>query len=73
VGYAVDVSDRVTYSVPGVQCEHCARAIRDDVSEVDGVEAVDVDLDAKLVTVRGSARSDEQVRAAIAEAGYEAA
>jgi copper chaperone len=67
------VSETVTYSVPGIHCEHCARAIREEVSEVDGVEAVDVDLDAKLVTVRGSARSDEQVRAAIAEAGYEAA
>jgi copper chaperone CopZ len=48
-------------------------SIREEVSEVDGVEAVDVDLDTKLVTVSGTAVDDGAVRAAIEEAGYEAA
>jgi copper chaperone CopZ len=48
-------------------------SIREEVSEVPGVDAVDVDLEAKLVTVAGNDVSDELVRAAIAEAGYEAA
>jgi copper chaperone CopZ len=37
------------------------------------VHAVEVDLDAKLVTIRGEELSDEALREAIEEAGYEAA
>jgi copper chaperone CopZ len=64
------VSETVTYSVPAVHCAHCAMAIREEVSEVEGV---DVDLDSKVVTVRGSTLEDAALRAAIGEAGYEAA
>ena len=60
------------YAVPAIHCEHCARAIREEVSEVAGVESVDVDLDAKTVTISGIGVSDDLVRAAIVEAGYEA-
>ena len=62
----------VTYSVPSVHCEHCASSIREEVSEVAGVEGVSVDLDAKLVIVTGALLDDAALRAAIAEAGYEA-
>jgi copper chaperone len=67
------MSDTKTYSVPAIHCGHCAAAIKEEVSSVDGVDAVDVDLDAKLVTIRGEALSDESLREAIEEAGYEAA
>jgi copper chaperone CopZ len=67
------VAETLTYTVPAIHCAHCGMSIREEVSEVTGVEAVDVDLDAKVVTVRGSGLSDEKLRAAIAEAGYEAA
>jgi copper chaperone len=48
-------------------------SIREEVSEVEGVEDVDVDLETKVVTIRGSALDDAALRAAIGEAGYEAA
>jgi copper chaperone CopZ len=48
-------------------------SIREEVSEVDGVEDVAVDLETKLVTVSGRALDDAALRAAIEEAGYEAA
>ena len=67
------MTDTITYSVPGIHCEHCARAIREEVFEVEGVEGVDVDLPAEVVIVRGGGFSDAHVREAIAEAGYEAA
>ncbi len=61
-----------TYNVPGISCNHCKMAIEGEVSEVSGVTAVDVDVDARTVTVEGAA--DEQaIIAAIDEAGYEVA
>jgi copper chaperone len=62
-----------TYSVPGVSCEHCRVAIAGEVSQVDGVASVDVDLGAKRVIVTGDAFADTAVRAAIDEAGYDVA
>ena len=67
------MSESVTYSVPAIHCAQCAMSIREEVSEVDGVEGVAVDLDAKLVTVSGRTLDDAALRAAIQEAGYEAA
>lgn len=67
------MSETITYSVPAIHCEHCEMSIREEVSEVAGVDEVAVDLDAKLVTVTGHALDDEALRAAIVEAGYEAA
>jgi copper chaperone len=61
------------YSVPGVSCEHCRSAITGEVSKVEGVTGVEVDLDAKRVVVHGEAVSDADVRAAIDEAGYDIA
>jgi copper chaperone len=66
------MSDAKTYTVPGIHCGHCATAIKDEVASVTGVEAVDVDLEAKVVTIHGEALSDEALRDAIQEAGYEA-
>ena len=67
------MSETVVYSVPAIHCAHCAMSIREEVSEVEGVDDVAVDLDTKVVTVRGAALDDVALRAAIEEAGYEAA
>ena len=63
----------MTYSVPGMSCEHCRTAITAEVSELAGVESVEIDLEDKLVVVRGDAVDDAAVRAAIDEAGYDVA
>ena len=67
------MSEIATYSVPAIHCAHCAMSIREEVSEVEGVEQVDVDLDSKTVTIHGGQLDDAALRAAIVEAGYEAA
>ena len=67
------MSTSVTYSVPAIHCAHCAMSIREEVSEVEGVDDVDVDLDSKVVTISGNELDDSALRAAIVEAGYEAA
>jgi copper chaperone len=63
----------ITYTVPGMSCGHCEQAVRSELREVTGVEAVEVDLVTKLVTVRGHDLDDAVLRTAIEEAGYEAA
>jgi len=63
----------ITYSVPGVSCEHCRKAIEGEVSQVQGVESVEVDLDRKIVTVSGEPLDEAAIVGAIDEAGYEVA
>jgi copper chaperone len=67
------VNDTMTYNVPAIHCAQCAMSIREEVSEVGGVEDVDVDLDTKIVTIKGLELDDGALRGAIQEAGYEAA
>ena len=63
----------ITYTVPGMSCGHCEQAVSSELVAVAGVENVDIDLDAKLVRVRGHDLDDGALRAAIEEAGYEVA
>jgi copper chaperone len=63
----------LSYSVPGVSCEHCVAAVTGEVEQVAGVESVVVDLESKRVTVKGRSIDDGAVRAAIDEAGYDIA
>ena len=67
------MTETVSYEVPGVHCAHCEAAITHEVGAVAGVEAVEVDLERKLVTVRGEGLDDARLRAAIDEAGYDVA
>jgi copper chaperone len=60
------------YSVPGISCGHCKAAIEGEVGKVAGVERVEVDIEAKTVRVEGAA-TDEAVRGAVDDAGYEVA
>jgi copper chaperone len=62
----------LTYLVAGMSCGHCKVAVTDEVSRVAGVDAVDVDLDSKLVRVHGTDVDAAAVVAAIDEAGYDA-
>jgi len=63
-----------TYSVTGMTCGHCAQAVTSELTALPGVAEVRVDLGTGSVTVTSSAPlADEQVRAAVDEAGYELA
>lgn len=59
-------------AVEGMSCGHCKLAITDEVTRVAGVESVDVDLETKLVRVRGTDVNEAAVVSAIGEAGYDA-
>jgi copper chaperone CopZ len=57
------------YIVEGMTCQHCVLSVTEEVSEVAGVENVDVDLSTGRLVVSGDV-NDESVREAVAEAGY---
>jgi copper chaperone CopZ len=55
-------------------CGHCVAAVTEEVAQLPGVTAVDVDLASGGLTVTSDAAVDESaVRAAVEEAGYEVA
>jgi copper ion binding protein len=60
-----------TWTVTGMTCAHCVQAVTDEVSAIDGVQAVEVELETGVVTVTADPEpSREQVAAAVDEAGY---
>ena len=67
------MSETITYTVSGMTCDHCKTAVTGELSSVAGVEVVDVDIGNKLVMVTGEELDDVALRAAIEQAGYEAA
>ncbi len=67
------MSETLEYTVSGMSCAHCVKAVSDEVGGVAGVDSVVIDLDTKAVVVHGESLDDAAIRAAIDEAGYEAA
>jgi copper chaperone len=67
------MSSTTSYPVTGMTCEHCAAAVTQELTALDGVEDVAVALAAggtSTVTVTSAAPLDpEQVAAALDEAG----
>jgi copper chaperone len=63
-----------TYKVPDVSCEHCVNAITKELTQIDGVSVVNVDLDSKKVTVvADDSVAEQQIRDGIDEAGFDIA
>ena len=60
-----------TYVVTGMTCEHCVNSVTEEVSAIDGVTDVQVDLATGGLTVSSSGPvEDAAVAAAVDEAGY---
>jgi len=65
---------KTSYSVVGMTCDHCVRSVTTEVSAVDGVCDVQVDLATGQVLVTAEQPLQaEQVREAVEEAGYQLA
>lgn len=58
------------YTVEGMTCAHCVASVKQEVGEVAGVAGVDVTLETGAVQVTGEGFTDEDVKAAVEEAGY---
>jgi len=65
------MSETATFTVTGMTCGHCVASVTEEISEIDGVQSVDVVLETGAVTVTSSHALDRaSVEAAVAEAGY---
>lgn len=61
-----------TYTVTGMHCGHCAQSVTEEVSAIDGVIDVSVDVPTGSVTVSSDRELDAtEVRSAVEEAGYQ--
>jgi copper chaperone len=62
-----------TYAVTGMSCEHCVNAVTSELSGLDGVSAVTVDLvpegSSSVMIASDRPLSDDAVSAALDEAG----
>ncbi|MCT1828783.1 heavy-metal-associated domain-containing protein [Brevibacterium luteolum] len=64
-----------TITVSGMTCEHCERAVKEELSALDGVRSVEVDLvaggDSTVRIASDAELSAVAIEAAVDEAGYE--
>jgi copper chaperone CopZ len=66
------MSMTTSYTVLGMTCDHCVRAVTSELEKVPAVERVSVDLPSGAVTVTSAAPvADDVIRDAVEEAGYE--
>ena len=58
--------------IEGMSCGHCIKHVKEVLTELDGVTNVDVSLETKTaILVSSTDISDEAIKAAINEVGYE--
>lgn len=58
------------YTVEGMTCGHCEMSVKEEIGEIAGVTGVSADHNTGQVSIEGTDFNDEQVSAAVAEAGY---
>jgi len=62
------------FTVTGMTCGNCEKHVAEEVSQIDGVDAVDVSHESgRLVVTSSKEIADDEIIAAVDEAGYEAA
>ena len=60
-----------TFEVTGMTCDHCRRAVTEEISRIPGIKGVTVDLATGSVTVTAAQPVDRaDITHAVDEAGY---
>ena len=68
-----EINDQTIVTVPEIVCDGCATSIKKALGNVKGISAVEVDVEAKKVTVNHDENiSREAIINALDRAGYEA-
>ncbi len=64
----------IQYTVPNISCNHCVHTVTTELSELAGIQNVQVDLGTKQVTIAYDApASPEKIKSLLAEINYPAA
>lgn len=58
-------------TIEGMSCNHCVMAVKNALSEIEGISHVDVELNNNRAIVEGDNLSDEVLKGQIEEAGYD--
>ena len=62
-----------TFSIPNISCGHCVMSIKNELSELEGVQTVEGDLGNKSITVEfESPVTIEQIKETLKEINYPA-
>ena len=68
------MSTTQTYAVTGMTCGHCESAVREEISQIPGIEQIDVSASTGTLAITADGPVDDAaVIAAVDEAGYQAA
>jgi copper chaperone len=63
-----------TVTVTGMTCGHCASSVREEIGEIAGVRAVEVDVANGVVTIESNSPvQTAAIKSAVDEAGYQLA
>ena len=64
--------EKIEITVEGMTCGHCAMSVTNELATLEGVSSVSVDHHAGTATIEAEGVSEEQLAAAVEEAGYQA-
>jgi copper chaperone len=66
--------EKKTFSIPSISCGHCVNAIKTELTELDGVSAVEGDIEGKSVEVEwDTPATEDSIKNKLAEINYPAA
>jgi len=63
--------EKKTFTISNISCGHCVMTIKNELGEMDGIRAVDGNIDTKTVTVEWEApASMDTIKAKLKEINY---
>ena len=66
--------EKKTFSIPNISCGHCVMAIKNELSELDGIKMVEGDPEAKRIEVEWDAPiTEDKIKETLKEINYPAA
>ena len=66
--------EKKTFSIPNISCGHCVMAIKNELSELDGIKMVEGNPEAKRIEVEWEAPiTEDKIKETLKEINYPAA
>jgi copper chaperone len=66
--------EKKTFSIPNISCGHCVMAIKNELSELEGVKSVEGNPESKSIEVEWDAPiTEDKIKASLKEINYPAA